>query len=54
MEGLCEIAADREIDMLVNSVVGMIGLLPTLTSIESGTDIALANRKLLLQAEILL
>ena len=47
MEGLCEIAADREIDMLVNSVVGMIGLLPTLTSIESGTDIALANKETL-------
>lgn len=47
MEGLCEIAADREIDMLVNSVVGMIGLLPTLTSIENGTDIALANKETL-------
>lgn len=47
MDGLCEIAADPKIDMLLNSVVGMIGLLPTLTAIEKGTDIALANKETL-------
>lgn len=46
MEGLCEIAADSS-DILLNSVVGMIGLLPTLTAIESGKDIALANKETL-------
>lgn len=47
MEGLCEISADPGTDILLNSVVGMIGLLPTLTAIESGKDIALANKETL-------
>ncbi len=47
MDGLCEIASDCEIDILLNSVVGMIGLLPTLTAIENGKDIALANKETL-------
>ena len=47
MDGLCEISADRETDILLNSVVGMVGLLPTLTAIESGKDIALANKETL-------
>lgn len=46
MEGLCEIAA-METDLFVNSVVGMVGLLPTLTAIEHGRDIALANKETL-------
>lgn len=46
MEGLCEIAA-METDLFVNSVVGMVGLLPTLTAIEYGRDIALANKETL-------
>ncbi len=47
MEGLCEIASDDGTDILLNSVVGMVGLLPTLTAIESGKDIALANKETL-------
>lgn len=47
MEGLCEIAADKGNDILLNSVVGMVGLLPTLTAIENGKDIALANKETL-------
>lgn len=46
MEGLCEIAA-MEADLFVNAVVGMVGLLPTLTAIEHGRDIALANKETL-------
>lgn len=46
MEGLCEIAA-METDLFVNAVVGMVGLLPTLTAIEHGRDIALANKETL-------
>lgn len=46
MEGLCEIAAS-EADLFVNSVVGMVGLLPTLTAIENGKDVALANKETL-------
>lgn len=47
MDGLCEIAADTAADMLLNSVVGMVGLLPTLTAISAGLDIALANKETL-------
>lgn len=46
MDGLCEIAA-METDLFVNAVVGMVGLLPTLTAIEHGRDIALANKETL-------
>ena len=46
MDGLCEIASG-DIDILLNSVVGLIGLLPTLTAIENGNDIALANKETL-------
>lgn len=47
MEGLCEIASDKSADLFVNSVVGMVGLLPTLTAIGNGIDIALANKETL-------
>ncbi len=47
MEGLCEIAADSSNDAVVNSVVGMVGLLPTLTAINAGKDVALANKETL-------
>ena len=47
MEGLCEIASLKETDTLLNSVVGMIGLKPTLCAIEAGKDIALANKETL-------
>lgn len=47
MDGLCEIAASRSADILLNSVVGMVGLKPTLTAIEAGTPVALANKETL-------
>lgn len=46
MEGLLYISS-LKVDILLNSVVGMIGLLPTLTAIEAGNDIALANKETL-------
>ena len=47
MDGLCEIAVMEESDILLNSVVGMVGLLPTLTAIEAGKNVALANKETL-------
>lgn len=47
MEGLCRIAALGQTDIVLNSVVGMVGLLPTLTAIEAGKDVALANKETL-------
>ncbi|MDE6781478.1 MAG: 1-deoxy-D-xylulose-5-phosphate reductoisomerase [Ruminococcus sp.] len=47
MDGLCEIASLQQNDIVLNSVVGMVGLLPTLTAINSGKDVALANKETL-------
>lgn len=47
MDGLCEIAALPQTDIVLNSVVGMVGLLPTLTAINAGKDLALANKETL-------
>ena len=47
MEGLCEAATLPEADIILNSVVGMIGLQPTLAAIQAGKDIALANKETL-------
>ena len=47
MNGLCQIASDKNADIVLNSVVGMVGLLPTLKAIEAGNDIALANKETL-------
>ena len=45
-EGLCE-AARGEGDLVVNALVGIRGLAPTLAAIEAGKDIALANKETL-------
>ena len=47
MEGLCEIAEMEQTDIVLNSVVGMVGLLPNLTAINAGKDVALANKETL-------
>ncbi|MEY7999613.1 1-deoxy-D-xylulose-5-phosphate reductoisomerase [Clostridium sp. Mt-5] len=46
-EGLNTIASLPEIDMVVTSVMGMCGLIPTIKAIESGKNIALANKETL-------
>ncbi len=43
-DGLCELASVK-CDTVVNSVVGMVGLRPTLAAIEAGNDIGLANKE---------
>lgn len=50
IEGLNKIASLDEIDMVVTSVVGMIGLEPTMKAIEAKKDIALANKETLVVA----
>lgn len=47
MEGLRFIAELDGVDIMLNSVVGMVGLEPTLAAIAHGTDIALANKETL-------
>lgn len=47
MEGVCECAALQQADTVLNSVVGIAGLKPTLCAIEQGKNIALANKETL-------
>lgn len=47
MDGLCEAACWDGADIVLNSVVGMTGLRPTLSAIEAGKTIALANKETL-------
>ena len=46
-EGLKDIAAVSDCDTVLNSVVGIAGLVPTLSAIDAGKDIALANKETL-------
>ncbi|AOR23274.1 1-deoxy-D-xylulose-5-phosphate reductoisomerase [Clostridium taeniosporum] len=50
MEGLNKIASLEEIDIVLTSLVGMIGLEPTLKAIKAKKDIALANKETLVVA----
>lgn len=47
MEGLCQAAAWESATIVLNAVVGMIGLQPTLSAIEAGKTVALANKETL-------
>jgi len=49
-EGLEELASRSDVDILVNALVGSIGLLPTLAAINQKIDIALANKEILVMA----
>lgn len=47
MEGLCQCATAQSSDTVLNSVVGMVGLEPTLAAISAKKTIALANKETL-------
>jgi len=49
-EGLIEAAVYEKADILVNAVIGSVGLNPTLQAIESGKIIAIANKETLVTA----
>jgi len=48
--GLLELATLPEADLLVNALVGFVGLVPTLAAIKAHKDIALANKETLVVA----
>ncbi len=50
MDGLLEVAAVPESEILVTAIVGMIGIRPTIEAIRAGKDIALANKETLVTA----
>ncbi|QKO31011.1 MULTISPECIES: 1-deoxy-D-xylulose-5-phosphate reductoisomerase [Caproicibacterium] len=47
MDGLCEAACMPEADTVVNAVVGIVGLQPTLAAVAADKEIALANKETL-------
>ncbi|WP_075983462.1 1-deoxy-D-xylulose-5-phosphate reductoisomerase [Bacillus massilinigeriensis] len=50
IEGLSEVAVYDEADMVVNAVIGSVGLQPTLQAIDAKKDIAIANKETLVTA----
>jgi 1-deoxy-D-xylulose-5-phosphate reductoisomerase len=49
-DGICQMISDTDADLAVNSIIGTAGLLPTLAVIDSGKDLALANKESLVIA----
>ncbi|SES68309.1 1-deoxy-D-xylulose 5-phosphate reductoisomerase [Natronincola peptidivorans] len=50
VEGLIEVASHQDNHMVINSVVGSIGVLPTIAAIKNKIDIGLANKETLVAA----
>ena len=50
MDGLLQMAAQPEMELLVTAIVGMIGIRPTIEAIKAHKDIALANKETLVTA----
>lgn len=50
LDGLMEVCSDKTNDTILTATSGKIGLKPTLRAIESGIDIALANKETLVMA----
>jgi 1-deoxy-D-xylulose-5-phosphate reductoisomerase len=49
-EGLTEVAAAGEVDIVVAAIVGSVGLMPTLAAIRAGKRVLLANKESLVMA----
>lgn len=47
IDGICELASMEDTDIVLNSIVGMIGLKPTLEAIKAKNNVALANKETL-------
>jgi len=50
VEGLIQVATHPEVDLVVSALVGAAGLIPTLSAIKAGKNIALANKESLVMA----
>ena len=50
MDGLCELAADPKANIIINALMGAVGCLPTITAIEHGKHVALANKETMVMA----
>ncbi|MGF6112675.1 1-deoxy-D-xylulose-5-phosphate reductoisomerase [Pseudomonas frederiksbergensis] len=49
-KGLCQVAADPEVDAVMAAIVGAAGLRPTLAAVEAGKKILLANKEALVMS----
>ncbi|HDQ03532.1 MAG TPA: 1-deoxy-D-xylulose-5-phosphate reductoisomerase [Deltaproteobacteria bacterium] len=49
-DGIKEIAARKDTDTVISAISGAAGLMPTITAIEAGKDIALANKETMVVA----
>jgi len=49
-EGLLNLAARSDVDLLLNGLVGSAGMEPTLLALEAGVDVALSNKESLVMA----
>ena len=49
-EGLCQVAADPQVDTVMAAIVGAAGLRPTLAAVEAGKKILLANKEALVMS----
>lgn len=50
VEGLCRVAADAEVDIVMAAIVGAAGLLPTLAAVQAGKRVLLANKEALVMS----
>jgi 1-deoxy-D-xylulose-5-phosphate reductoisomerase len=48
--GLCDLASDPEIDLVINGLAAGVGLRPTLAAVKTGKDVAIANKETLVVA----
>ncbi|AYN24933.1 1-deoxy-D-xylulose-5-phosphate reductoisomerase [Buchnera aphidicola (Rhopalosiphum maidis)] len=52
-KAICELASLKEADLVISAIVGMAGLLPTLSAINAGKTILLANKESLITSGII-
>ena len=50
VEGLCRVASDTEVDVVMAAIVGAAGLRPTLAAVKAGKKVLLANKESLVMA----
>lgn len=50
VEGMIKVAAADGVDIVVSSIVGTAGLVPTMAAVRAGKDVALANKEVLVTA----
>lgn len=50
IDGVIEVATNKETDMVISAIVGAAGLIPTISAIKAKKDIALANKEALVMA----